>query len=410
MNKKIDLYHRDELYDKALAKFESGYWNYTGFIHQQKKKYKIKISDYNKKSISEFLRSCRLGSTHIKGKPNRAISKPRCAKYLQHLIRLNNYFKKDWDKITKADTEQFILDLQNNVFFTKQNGNSLTEQTKLSYKISLIKFMKWVYNTDTPPAIVNWFDLRAKDKAMYVPSYKEIDKVLGSNNISIRDKFIIRVLSDSGARLDEFMNSRIKDYERYTAQDGKDYYKLTIHDENSKTFGRTVTLKYSTEVMDQYLGLHPFKQNPDALILPPHDYLHTRNGEDKTLKPRTVCEVVKLNFKRVLNLNPITPKVLRKSSATNYGNYLTHAQMCSRYGWVLSSNQPRRYIERSGISEDEALFRTNNQQIDLVQTNQQLELRALKQELEINRQQNMELKDMMTEFMRRQLLTPNQNL
>ena len=176
MNEKIDLYNRDAMYDKALAYFEKGYWNYTGFIHTNKKNYKIKISTKNKSLISEFLRDCRLGKTTIKGKPNKALSKPRCHKYLSHLIRFNNYFKKDFSTITIKDTEQLILDLQNNIFFTKQNGKPLTEQTKVAYKISLIKFMKWLYNTDVPPAIVNWFDLRAKDKSMYIPSYKEIDK------------------------------------------------------------------------------------------------------------------------------------------------------------------------------------------------------------------------------------------
>ncbi len=395
----MDLYNRQNQYDNALEIFKTGYWRRKGHIHLKNKKFKLNISDKNKNMIIDFLYDCRIGKTGIKGRSKKSISANRCYKYLSHMIKFNDYFKKDFDKIELNDTEKFIDDL-NNDKFCMDNGKGFSEQTKLAYKISLIKLMKWLYNSDTPPDIVGFFDLTAKDRSTYIPSYKEINEVLNSN-ISLRDKFIIRVLSDGGCRLSEFAKSRIKDYEKFRAKDGKDYYKHTIHDENSKTYGRTIILKHSTEIIDEWFSLHPYKNNPEALIVPAKEYLNTNNGEDKTLSVEAFNNCVKRNFVKVLGIDSITPKVLRKTSATEYGNNLTHAQMCYRYGWVMGSKQPQRYINRSGISEENNLFDLNTKNIDLIQTNQHLQIQSLKQELEIQRQQNNEIREMM-----KQMLTP----
>ena len=48
----------------------------------------------------------------------------------------------------------------------------------------------------------------------------------------------------------------------------------------------------------------------------------------------------------------VHPHLFRHSSATYYAQHLTHYQLCSRYGWGMSSTMPDVYIRREGIDEE----------------------------------------------------------
>ena len=65
-----------------------------------------------------------------------------------------------------------------------------------------------------------------------------------------------------------------------------------------------------------------------------------------------------------LTLKRVCFTLLRHAEITEASNFMTAAQMEDRHGWVIGSKQPRRYVHRSGINVDKALFKKYGIKID----------------------------------------------
>ncbi|MGV8171576.1 MAG: hypothetical protein ACP5OA_02675, partial [Candidatus Woesearchaeota archaeon] len=109
------------------------------------------ISPRNKELILEFEKALRVKS----------LSTSRILKYLVMLGMISKKLGKDFDKATKEDIKDFVL---NEIEYGKcslkfKKEKKYTEWTKKTYKIFLKRFYQWLY--DCPdgeyPDIVKWF-------------------------------------------------------------------------------------------------------------------------------------------------------------------------------------------------------------------------------------------------------------
>lgn len=165
---------------------------------------------------------------------------------------------------------------------------------------------------------------------------------------SIRDKALIIILFDSGARIEEFLNIRLDDVkvkkeniaelQAYNTElNEKDYYKIRIR--YSKTKPRTISIPLCTKYLNDWIKEHPAKNNPNAFLL--------------DLSYPNVKKILTRKGGKILNKR-LTPHILRHSSMTYYANIIKNRfQFCYRYGLAMSSNVVDRYIDRSGILEEE---------------------------------------------------------
>jgi len=106
----------------------------------------------------------------------------------------------------------------------------------------------------------------------------------------------------------------------------------------SKIARRTVSIPMCTKFLEDWLLVHPAKDNPEAQLFP-----ITYGNLKKALK-RTGSKALSKN---------VTAQLLRHSSVTYYSNKLTPYQLCYRYGWSMASKQRACYIDRNGIYEQE---------------------------------------------------------
>jgi Phage integrase family len=197
------------------------------------------------------------------------------------------------------------------------------------------KFWKWKDgNNSQYPDLVEWIDVSVKVKEIPALSRKEIESLVDGTP-SIRLKALIMVLFDSGARIEELLNVRLKE-EHVTWKPELDCY--TIRLEFSKTKPRTVSLPLASRHLRAWLQVHPAKENSESQLFPiQYDAIRTSLYRLAT---------------RVLQKR-VTPHILRHSSATYFANKLNHYQLCNRYGWTMSSDQVNRYIDRAGILEEQ---------------------------------------------------------
>jgi len=310
----IDIHKSNEYYEKRLENLKKD----------------NEIIPENKKFTIDFLKDCELGKT-IKNKAKKKINSSRLLKYTSVLKTLSRWFNKPFDKVTQEDMERVISNLEKNKYKTKTKKN-YSEETKLDFKKAIKKFYKWLLGENVRyPEIVEWFDTSYVMSEIPALTREEVEKL--ADACKVRDKALIIVLFDSGARIGEFLNFRIGDL---TWKEEGRYYMIRI--KHSKTKPRTISISMSTIALNNWLEAHPDRNNPNAQLFP------------------IVYDAVRMFIKRIgkqILKKDINAHLLRHSSATYYCHKLSQYQLCYRYGWSMASKQPARYIDREGIMEEE---------------------------------------------------------
>ncbi|MDN5310701.1 MAG: integrase/recombinase XerD [Methanolobus sp.] len=131
------------------------------------------------------------------------LSEHRVLKYISTLKSIALSLEVDFDKADEKAIRKYISSLER---------SNKSEWTKHDYKIALKKFYKWLSNEDKP-VLTKWISTTIKKKNQKMPedilTESDILKLIdhASNK---RDKVIIALLWDIGARIGEVGNLLIK--------------------------------------------------------------------------------------------------------------------------------------------------------------------------------------------------------
>lgn len=329
-----------------------------------------KISNRNRDFILKFLRDAELGKT-IRKRQKKKIGPARLHKYIGVLKTLDSWLGKDYDKASEEDMERIILALEKDDYMSKK-GKPFSDETKVDFKKMIKKFYKWLFgNDDQYPEIVAWFDTSLREKEIPALTKEEVEKLVEhSPNLLI--KTAIMVLFDSGARIEEFLNIRLK---HLTRKD--DYYMIMI--EYSKTKPRPISLPLCTKLLDELLEEQRLN-DPEAQVFP--------LGYD-------AFRIMLSRLGRKALKKHVNPHLLRHSSATYYaGIENNYFRFCKRYGWTFGSKMAQRYIDRAGIQEEQTANAVKIDEISKVKSeNQKIQedLKNLKAECDemYNRQEKL---------------------
>jgi integrase len=311
------------------------------------------LSKRNEKLIRDFIDANALGKTSIKVSRKKSAGVKSRTKNIYLLKIAVRLLKKDLDKVTEKNMEKFVRSLDDNKV-KKLGGDNYAEQTKANIKKVLIMFLRYTLkDKDKYEKLTDWISTDFQKKEIPALEEKEIDHLLRGCN-TLKQKVLVALLFDSGARIEEFLNIRLADI--IDVQDANmPYFRITIREEYSKTQGRTIGLFWnkSYEILKSWLEMHPTKEDKSSQLYP-STYAGTRKllgklGE-RTLKKR------------------VNPHLMRHSSATYYaGQSMDYFQLCKRYGWSIGSQVPQRYIDRSGIKEKEFLGKIEEKKLSELQ-------------------------------------------
>ena len=165
--------------------------------------------------------------------------------------------------------------------------------------------------------------------------------------LTIRDKAFLSLLYETGARIGEILNMKIKDF-----KPNERYAKVRLF---GKTGERLVTIVFSVGYINQYLEKHPFKNDLDS-------YLWLSEGSCRNKQPLLYIGAIKIIKRAFLNSGlkkRYNPHIFRHSRATELAPHLTEVQMSLYFGWVLGTRQVRNYVHASGKEVDESILRLN---------------------------------------------------
>lgn len=234
---------------------------------------------------------------------------------------------------------------------SKINQQQWTNKTKRNHTVALKKMWKWLYNIEekgTYPKAVSWLDTSPKDKTHKLPedllTEEEVNKMVGVCE-NIRDKTFISLLYESGARIGEILNLRIKHI--VFAEWGGAYLML-----NGKTGMRRVTVISSVPLLSTYLDMHPSKDKPE------HFFFLVKGGGIIGYRQMTYAgarKMIKEVAVRAGIKKRIHPHLFRHSSATRAAKFLTESQMKEYYGWTGGSDMPCVYVHLSGRDMEDAI-------------------------------------------------------
>ncbi len=356
----IDIHKRSRHLSRALHRLETEYYP--------------DLLDDNRRLILTFIRDCRLGKTVI-GKSKRRIGDARCLKYIHILRQLSGWFAKPFTSVTQDDMEAFVERLESGRILSYK-GIAFSEATKADIKKTIKKFWKWKDgNNRQYPPLVEWIETIEPVKAIPALTKDQIECLI-EYTADPRNKALIRVLFDSGARIEELLNVRLGD-DHLTFRDDLDCYQIRL--EFSKTLPRTISLPLSTKELRRWLERHPEKGNSEAQLFP------LSYGNTRTILHRI--------GKRALGRS-VNPHLFRHSSATYYANLLNRYQLCYRYGWAMSSDMVDRYLDRAGVLEERTseIVRRDEAQRESSSTE------ALQEELTLLREAHRELTRELTEL------------
>jgi len=231
---------------------------------------------------------------------------------------------------------------------------SLAPETKRCFKVFLRKFYRFLRGINRKgeyPPEVSWMSLAISKNNKKLPeeliTEEEAKNIIRASGNS-RDKALISVLADSGARVSEIGMMKIKhiSFETHGAR-------LTIH---GKTGTRKILVIYSSPYLQQWINMHPHNDNPNA-------YLWS-NPNGNLMSYTRIAKILKQSTKRAGIKKRIHPHLLRHSRATQLAKVMSEAALKQYMGWTQSSKMAAVYIHMSGKDTDEAILRANGIEIE----------------------------------------------
>jgi len=259
-----------------------------------------------------------------------------------HISSLNVWnIPYDIDKMTKSELEEMLMSMEE---------RDLSPQTKKSHKINLKCLLKYAGREDLSDTI----KINNRRSTTKLPddllSKDDISKLI-DNALNPRDKALISLLYESGARLGEMLSLRLKHIEPHE----KGTY---IHFPEGKTGARKILVVFSGMYLNNWLITHPERNNREAYVWcqlqPPHKQLSF--GSFRT--------VLKKAAKRAGIQKKVNPHSFRHAQATELAKDFTEQQMKNYLGWVQESKMAATYVHLSGRDMDAAVLAKNGIEID----------------------------------------------
>ena len=246
----------------------------------------LDITEKNKQDIKDFLHYI----------ASYGCSVTRQSKYIYPLEKIARWLGNDFKTAQRQDI-QFLVEYIDTAkegddepkgitglkeYIKNNKGNNrnpkYTAWTRMDYKIIIKKFWKWLYNRHIDdeedweiPKLVKFIKPKKPRESKKIPSdllnKKDVELLLRYCK-SLREKALILVLYESGARIGEILNLKIKDT---SFNDNGVHLNLF-----GKTGPRRILLVGSAPVLTQWLTQeHPTSDNRDSFL-----FCNTARGKE----------------------------------------------------------------------------------------------------------------------------------
>lgn len=312
---------------------ETDYHNYEKqYCAAQTRLWKAQISDDDKKLIEKFARDTKA-----------------CGVGLGRLTKLIRVLAIMCERMGKSFKEATVDDIKELIHYYETGEYSFW--TRHDAKVILKQFYKWMDGEDYPKT-VRWIctTIPQKEKALVKDSEllteEDVNKVIASASHP-RNKAIIAILAESGARIGEIGNLTIGQVNIDSSG--------TVLNVLGKTGRRRLRIISGTPYLLRWLEIHPDRENPYS---PLWVNIGTMNYH-KIMTYEGIRKVLIDAFEKAGIKKRCHPYIFRHSRASQLARHLTEFQMNSYFGWAQGSSMPSTYVHMSGRDLDDDILRIN---------------------------------------------------
>jgi len=294
------------------------------------------LSEQNVKLLYDFYRDALIGD--IPGPSLEKITVKgnlKCFKIMAHCIDFR------LDNASKSDLKDLVLKINNgNVHPEKESS----PWTLLDYKRALKNFYKW-FTGNKDPDVLDFM-------SVYIPDSKkprvDSEELLGVGDAeklinaayNSRDKALMGLLWDTGARISELLNLDIKDISF-----GDELMGINIR--HGKNGPRKIYCVESMRLVRNWLCDHPARYDEDAPLFTILSSSHSTDGGIKRQSYASASKQLdacadRSNVKERKRWNPHGWRRARATDMARKG--MNQPNMCEFFGWVEGSQVPKYYI------------------------------------------------------------------
>ena len=252
-----------------------------------------------------------------------------------HLRMFCSIAQKEFKDIKKQDIEKFI---------SKKVEGDLKPQSINTYKQRIKEFFKWFYDKTEKgeyPDIVKWIKIKVEEAREYgkneLISWQDMkDKIIPACN-NFRDKAFFSLLRESGARINEVLNTNVGDLR---LENDRGFIKLLNSKRRNKIKNyRELVLIDSFFYIDNWLRNHPL-QSKDSPLFVSKNLKRMKYDDVSRLiaKLKNTLKKTHPEWKKRLN-----PHHFRHSQVSDMSKMLTDAELRVFGGWSKTSPMPGRY-------------------------------------------------------------------
>jgi len=233
-------------------------------------------------------------------------------------------------------------------------GSQYADKTKQAIKVTVKQFYKqFLGEGEFYPKQARWIKTSLKAYKRMLPedilSEEEVLRMIATAS-NPRDKALIALLYDSGIRMGELLNLRIKDVNLDTTP-----AHMTV---SGKTGMRRVPISFSVPYMANYLNNLSDRKPGDFMW----SGIGSHIGQDK-IDYMAILHMLKRTAGAAKIRKRIYPHLFRHSRASYYANKLTEQQLKVFFGWTGDSRMASTYVHLSGRDIDNAVMGANGMEV-----------------------------------------------
>lgn len=280
-------------------------------------------------------------------------------------IPFSRWCDKEFKDLTELDILKFLDYLGNYVYDLHDEKRKYSESTIHMYKNIYRRFFIYLKTPELAELFSQDAPARKQIERDTLLTTAEIDALINAAN-NYRDKALISLLYESGARRGEILGCRIK-HLKFDSNG----VKLTFPE--GKTGSRNVRLLYSASFLRSWYDNHPCRTptgEPDqeAYLFVS---LHTSKVTDSTgtikhvyrrLSEYGLYAQIQKIADRIHLKKKANPHAFRHSRASDLAEHLTDQQLKKFLGWTQSSSMPAVYVH--DVDTEKAILRMNGIEID----------------------------------------------
>lgn len=292
----------------------------SGFSQAMGRLRKADIGQANIDLLEKFVIACR----------QEGLTKSTITGYVNYGTRMLTYMHeieitKDINELDQVDFERLVMYLE--------DEKGLSPGGIRNYRKLIKKFLGW-YHEDEPPKWVK--NIKLKNLASPVQpqdllTQEEFDRLMAACRHP-RDRALIAVLADSGMRIGALASCRVKNVE--FKQYGAILYISSTSKSKKSTAAKGIPLTWSTGFLNQWIAVHPLKENPEAPLW------ITRDKNMEPLSYKSARMMIKNIGQKAGIKKRVNPHSFRHLAITHWIlDGLNEQEIKHRAGWSKGSTQ-----------------------------------------------------------------------